>query len=199
MHTRVTIIDDEPTVLHSLGLLLQKVGYEVHTHLDAQSFLNSTLTGDVIISDVRMPNMSGLELLQKLQSENRREPVIILTGHGDVDMAVTAMKLGAHDFIEKPYSKERVLQSISSALETKGQKLKDNKIDATLIDRYNVLTDRQKETMVFLIVGLSNKEIAQRLDISPRTVEIHRTLVMKRMQANSLADLVRMGLELKIL
>lgn len=199
MNTTIAIIDDDPSVLDSLGLLLKQEGFQVHPFLDAESFLNGQDKEEIIISDVRMPNMSGIELLHRLHDKKSFQPVILLTGHGDIEMAVTAMKLGAYDFIEKPYSKEKILHSLKSALyHTRKKNITQGNL-SELQQRYDALTDRQKETMKLLTEGFSNKEIANELHISPRTVEIHRTLVMERMKAESLSQLIRMGIDLKIL
>lgn len=199
MNNTLTIIDDEPSVLHSLELLFKQEGYKVLSYGNAATFVNGSREGDVIITDVRMPNMSGIELLRRLQQDNNLQPVILLTGHGDIEMAVTAMKLGAYDFIEKPFSKDRVLGSVESALKSALNKINVGYEFGKIQQRYQTLTDRQKETMKLLADGLSNKEIAINLEISPRTVEIHRTLVMERMEAHTLSHLIRMAVDLKII
>lgn len=199
MNTKISIIDDEPSVLDSLELLLKQEGYKVCSYPEAESFINASDDGDIIISDVRMPKMSGIELLRKLQDKKSSQPVILLTGHGDIEMAVSAMKLGAYDFIEKPYSREKILNSLESALNHVQKEYFTKQNISRFQDRYNCLTERQKETMKLLAEGFSNKQIANLLQISPRTVEIHRTLVMERMEADSLSHLIRMAIDLKIL
>lgn len=195
----ISIIDDEPSVTHSLELMLKQEGYKVLAYNDAPSYINGPRGDDIIITDVRMPKMTGIELLRTIMREKGLHPVILLTGHGDIDMAVTAMKLGAHDFVEKPFSRERILESLASAQESLENRLDVQKEFSKIQQRYISLTDRQKETMKLLSEGLSNKQIAKQLDISPRTVEIHRTLVMERMEAETLSHLIRMAVDLKII
>jgi two-component system response regulator FixJ len=150
------------------------------------------------VSDVRMPEISGLDLLRRLQSEGDPRPVVLMTGHGDVELAVQAIKLGAFDFVEKPFSNERLIASVDEALVASESSLKERLERDDLKSRFAGLSDRQRDTMQLLIRGLSNKEIGQQLGISPRTVEIHRTWVMTKMSARSIADLVRMAMALGI-
>ncbi len=192
----ISIIDDEASVREAIALLLETRGYEVKPYQNASSFLAIDFEPGAIISDVRMPNMSGLDLLRELQSRQDPRPIILLTGHGDIEMAVQAIKLGAFDFIEKPFEIERLISSVAAAVETSATSLKTTLELKELRDRYASLSDRQRDTMHFLVQGYSNKEIAQALGISPRTVEIHRTWVMTRMSARSMAELVRMAVAL---
>ena len=140
--------------------------------------------------------MTGLDLLRELKSLEDPRPIVLLTGHGDIEMAVQAIKLGAFDFIEKPFNEERLLGSIEKALAAATSSLEIKIQLADLKERYQSLTDRQRDTMHLLIRGLANKEIGLRLSISPRTVEIHGTWVMNKMSARTLTDLVRMGMAL---
>lgn len=196
MTETVSIIDDEASVRDAVGLLLETHGYAVASYASVTDFLAAPFAAGTIVSDVRMPEATGIDLLRKLQAADDPRPIILLTGHGDIEMAVQALKLGAFDFIEKPFDLERLLSSVRSAMETSATSLKTNLELQEYRARYASLSDRQRDTMHLLIQGLSNKEIGLQLGISPRTVEIHRTWVMTRMSAKSMADLVRMGLAL---
>jgi two-component system response regulator FixJ len=192
----VAIIDDEASVREALGMLLETNGYTIATYASVGDFLKVPFAPGAILSDVRMPETTGLDLVRKLRAAEDPRPIILLTGHGDIEMAVQALKLGAFDFIEKPFDLDRLLSSVKGAMETSATSLKSNIEMQELKSRYASLSDRQRDTMHLLIRGMSNKEIGLELGISPRTVEIHRTWVMTRMQAKSMADLVRMGLAL---
>jgi two-component system response regulator FixJ len=188
MSDTVVIIDDEASVRDAISMLLETNGYTVAAYASATEFLDAPFAPGAIVSDVRMPETTGLDLIQRLRIKDDPRPVILLTGHGDIEMAVQAIKLGAYDFIEKPFELDRLLSSVTSLKTT----LELQELKA----RYASLSDRQRDTMHLLIRGMSNKEIGLELGISPRTVEIHRTWVMTRMQAKSMAELVRMGLAL---
>jgi two-component system response regulator FixJ len=192
----VSIIDDEASVRDAVSLLLETNGYAVASYANVADFLSAPFAPGTIVSDVRMPETTGIDLVRRLQAASDPRPVILLTGHGDIEMAVQALKLGAFDFIEKPFELDRLLGSVKAALETSATSLKSTLELQEYKTRYASLSERQRDTMHLLIRGLSNKEIGLELGISPRTVEIHRTWVMTRMQANSMADLVRMGLAL---
>ena len=153
---------------------------------------------DCIVSDVRMPQMSGLQLMQRLNERSYARPVILITGHGDVDMAVTAIKNGAFDFIEKPFDEARLLASIHRAAERGRQSESAAAELETLQSRFNALSLRQRQVMGLAAAGLSSKEIGIRLKISPKTVENHRSWVMERMGARNLADLVRMAMKIQV-
>ncbi len=196
MSDTVAIIDDEASVRDAVSMLLETNGYTVAAYASATEFLNAPFAPGVIVSDVRMPETTGLDLVQRLKSKDDPRPVILLTGHGDIEMAVQALKLGAYDFIEKPFELDRLLSSVASAIKTSVTSLKTTLELQELKGRYGSLSERQRDTMHLLIRGMSNKEIGLELGISPRTVEIHRTWVMTRMQAKSMAELVRMGLAL---
>lgn len=198
MTETVSVIDDEASVRDAIAMLLETNGYTVATYAGVGAFLAAPFQAGTIISDVRMPEATGLDLLRDLQAMDDPRPIILLTGHGDIEMAVQALKLGAFDFIEKPFEMERLLSAVASAMEASASSLKSTLELNELKQRYASLSDRQRDTMHFLVRGLSNKEIAQELGISPRTVEIHRTWVMTRMSAKSMADLVRMGIALGI-
>ena len=189
MTKAITIIDDDPGVLDAISTLFASKGYEVATHLSARSFLDAPYLSGCIITDVRMPQMTGLDLLRELKSRTDPRPIIILTAHGDIEMAIQAVRLGAYEFIEKPFKSDRLLTMVEQAETMLGELTE-------LRDRLEGLTQRQKETMRFLIDGLATKDIAVKLGLSPRTVEIHRAFVMSKMNAKSVADLLRISLRL---
>jgi two-component system, LuxR family, response regulator FixJ len=198
---RVALIDDDEAVLDALGIFLRRHGLEVASYSAARPFLDELSAGgtfDCVVTDVRMPDMSGLQLQNILNTHAHFLPLIVITGHGDIEMAVTTLKAGAADFIEKPTDDQRLLASIKTAV---GRGRENQLSEAELCEftkRYEQLSDRQRDVMGLAIQGLSNKEIAVRLGISPRTVEHYREWVMERMQANSFADLVHMAVRLKL-
>lgn len=198
MSKTVSVIDDEASVRDAVSLLLETHGLAVHCYETADAFLAAPFAPGCVVSDVRMPEISGLDLLRALQVAGDPRPVLLLTGHGDVELAVQAIKLGAFDFVEKPFDNDRFVASVRHALVTSENSLKVRIELDDLKVRYQSLSERQRDTMQLLIRGLSNKEIGQELGISPRTVEIHRTWVMTKMSVRSIADLVRMGLALGI-
>lgn len=192
----VFIVDDDQAIRSSLQWLIESVGLNVECFSSAEAFLDSYYPGrsGCLLLDVRMPGMSGLELQEYLQQQDIRIPVIIITGHGDVPMAVRAMKSGATDFIDKPFNDELLLDSIRNALsQDEHQRDKQSKL-AELAVRLSHLTPREKEVMDMVTLGQSNKEIANTLGVSAKTVEAHRAKVMEKMEANSLAELVRMSI-----
>jgi two-component system response regulator FixJ len=198
MSKTVSVIDDEASVRDAIALLLETHGMTVSCYEGAEAFLAAPFAAGCIVSDVRMPEISGLDLLRKLQSTGDPRPVLLMTGHGDVELAVQAIKLGAFDFVEKPFTNERLVASVEEALVASESSLKERLELEDLKSKYAALSDRQRDTMQLLIRGLSNKEIGQQLGISPRTVEIHRTWVMTKMSARSIADLVRMAMALGV-
>lgn len=189
----IAVIDDDPAVLDSLRMLLASHGLEVACFSRATEFLASGADKACrcIVSDVRMPAMTGLDLLRALQTSGKPIPLILITGHGDVGMAVTALKGGAFDFIEKPFDDARLLSSIAAAIERGAKALSQQAVVEEMTQRIAQLTDRQREVMQLVVEGLSNKEIAIALGISPRTVENYRAWVMEKMGVNNLAELVR--------
>jgi two-component system, LuxR family, response regulator FixJ len=192
----VQIIDDDDALRDSLTFLLSSAGIEAKSYESAGAYLNDPQRGAAgcIITDVRMPGMSGIDLLRKLKSDGVSLPVIVMTGHGDVPLAVEAMKLGAFDFIEKPFDDDALLASVRGAL---GVQEKHSRVESQRQDIENRLTQlstRERQVLDGLVAGQANKVIAYELGISPRTVEIYRANVMTKMQANSLSDLVRMAL-----
>jgi two-component system response regulator FixJ len=198
MSKTISVIDDEASVRDAVAMLLESHGMTVACYDGAEAFLAAPFTAGCVVSDVRMPDVSGLDLLRKLRGTGDPRPLILMTGHGDVELAVQAIKLGAFDFVEKPFSDERLLSSVEEALIASESSLKERIELEDLKSKYAALSDRQRDTMQLLIRGLSNKEIGQQLGISPRTVEIHRTWVMTKMSARSIADLVRMAMALGI-
>lgn len=193
----VFVVDDDAAVRDALKLLLRSVGHAVETYGSAQEFLDAY--GEdrpgCLVLDIRMPGMSGLELQQKLNEKHSILPIIFITGHGDVPMAVEAMQAGAVDFIQKPFRDQDLIDRINQALE------KDSANRAALGERNDIrrrletLTPREREVLDLVVHGKANKVIAGDLKLSQRTVEIHRARVMEKMQASSLAHLVRMVLE----
>ena len=195
----VALIDDDEAVLRSLQLLLEGRGMSVRCFASAESFLRDIgeAVPSCVVSDVRMPGLTGVELQQELKRRNIAVPVILITGHGDIGMAVNAIKEGAFDFIENPFDEERLAASIETAVE-KGLKQRiEQRERAELERRLAELSPRQREVMNLVVQGLANKEIALRLQISPRTVENYRAWVMEKMGASNLADLVRKALMLR--
>jgi two-component system, LuxR family, response regulator FixJ len=193
----IAVIDDDEAVLDSLRLYFARQNIEMSCFESATDFLAAIASGqrfDCIVSDVRMPGMSGLDLVHRLKQGGLTAPVILITGHGDVDMAVAAIKVGAFDFIEKPFDEARLLASIRNAIEKNQQP----EIDATKLEklrsRFNSLSVRQRQVMELAVAGLSNKEIGSQLKISPKTVENHRAWVMERIGARNIAELVRIAM-----
>jgi two-component system response regulator FixJ len=192
----VHVIDDDEAVRQSLEFLLRASGVAARTYESALAFLSAlpTIEAGCIITDVRMPGISGIELLRRLGDMQIRMPVIVITGHGDVPLAVEAMKNGAVDFLEKPYEDELLLGSVRSALNRSEQDAARDAKRAEVDARICTLTNREREVFKGLVAGKPNKIIAFDLAISPRTVEIYRANVMTKMGAASLSELVRMAL-----
>jgi len=190
----VFVVDDDDAVRHFLGGLIASVELNVETYASAQEFLDAYERGrgGCLVLDIRMPGMSGLELQKELVTRDIRIPVVILTGHGDVQIAVQAMKAGAFDFIEKPFNNELLLDRIQKAVAQQIDVTTDRVKRDDIADRISLLTSRERQIMDMVANGEMNKMIAHRLGISEKTVEIHRHKVMEKMQAKSLADLVRM-------
>ena len=196
---QVFLIDDNEAVRDALALYLQSKSLNVRPFESAVSFLHAldrNSNGGCIVSDVRMPNMSGLELQKALKARDVRIPLILISGHGDIDMAVRAVKEGAHDFIEKPFPEQRLLSAIESAMRSSERMRDDTQLLQRLRELHKTLTDREREVMNFAVEGYTNKQIALRLGISIRTVEIYRAKAMEKMEAPSFAAFVRMALKL---
>jgi RNA polymerase sigma factor (sigma-70 family) len=192
----VFVVDDDQAMRTSLQWLIESTGMQVRTFESADAFLAAYYPGRAgcLLLDVRMPGMSGLELQSYLAREGYRLPVIIITGHGDVAMAVKAMKSGALDFIEKPFHDEDLLRSIRNALELDQRQRVSRANRAEIAARLAELTPREHEVMAMVTEGKANKEIAAALGVTAKTVEAHRARVMEKMRAESLAELVRMAL-----
>jgi FixJ family two-component response regulator len=193
----IHVVDDEPAIRDSLAMLLRSVGLATRTYASAQAFLDAfqPAANACLLADVRMPGMSGLELQEALHARQMKVPVIILTGHGDISMAVRAMKAGAADFIEKPYNDQVLIDAGHRALAaSRGIDTRPAADRDAVEGRLVTLSPREREVMQLVIEGKPNKVIATRLGLSTRTVEVHRAKVMEKMQAASLAELVRMAL-----
>ncbi|WP_354346248.1 response regulator FixJ [Phyllobacterium ifriqiyense] len=196
----VHVVDDEEVVRKSLAFLLAMSGFTVRIHESATGFLAAapTIRNSCLITDLRMPDMSGVELLRRLKSADLRIPSIVITGHGDVPMAVEAMKAGALDFIEKPFEDEQLIEAVKRAAAQLTETPDDLADTLVIQSRLNDLSDRERQVLSGVVAGLANKSIAYDLNISPRTVEVHRANVMAKMKAKSLPELVRMALSIKL-
>lgn len=192
----VFIVDDDPHVRDSLQTLLSSFGFRAQAFESARKFLDSDAVRQkgCLVVDIRMPDMDGLELQQELVRLRVPLPIIVVTGHGDVPLAVRAMKAGAIEFLEKPYNEHMLVESVRRGLHQATTLADTHQARSTAETRLAVLTDREREVYDLLIHGHPNKVIAYRLQISPRTVEIHRAHVMEKMQARNLADLIRMSI-----
>lgn len=192
---RICIVDDDPAVCESLEALLASAGFETEAFQSARGFLEGFDPSDAacLVLDIRMPEMDGLTLLETLGAARQGVPVIMMTAHGDVPMAVRAMRAGAADFVEKPFEPDRLLQSIAQAVQRAAPEpvVPDDGFRA----RFEELTPREREVMRQMVIGHPNKIIAHKLGLSPRTVEIHRGRVMQKTGAESLSHLVRMALK----
>ena len=192
----VHVVDDDAAMRDSLRFLLKAAKLEVFTYESADVFLRALpeIKGGCVLTDVRMPGLSGIELLRRLKKSRIDLPVIVMTGHGDITLAVEAMKEGAVDFLEKPFDDEILLKTARSALDRYEKEAKKDVEKAEILSRLALLSQRERQVLEGLIVGQPNKIIAAEHRISPRTVEIYRAHVMSKMQAESLSDLVRMAL-----
>ncbi|WP_265519783.1 response regulator FixJ [Nitratireductor luteus] len=192
----IHIVDDEEPVRKSLAFLLTISGHAVRVHDSATSFLSvaGELKNACLVTDLRMPDMSGVDLLRRLHEEHAMLPAIVITGHGDVPMAVEAMKAGALDFIEKPFEDEVLLDAVARAIAELKRKPREQDDISAIRQRLGQLSERERQVMAGIVAGLPNKTIAYDLTISPRTVEVHRSNVMAKMNAKNLPELVRMVL-----
>jgi two-component system response regulator FixJ len=195
------VIDDDEAVRHSIEFLLRSANIGVKVYDSAVAFLGvlPAIKSGCVVTDVRMPEMSGIELLRKLKEMQVDLPVIVITGHGDVPLAVEAMKSGASDFLEKPFDDEAFLAAVDVALRRQGTSAKREADRAGISDKLASLSNRERQVLEGLVAGLPNKTIAYDHGISPRTVEIYRANVMQKVQAASLSDLVRMALIVGVL
>jgi two-component system response regulator FixJ len=193
----VFIVDDDDAVRDSLMVLLDTEGFKVEAFESPIAFLESSAPSrpGVLLVDIRMPGMDGLELQEQLNARGHNLPAIFITGHADVPLAVRAMKAGALDFVEKPFDEDLIVEAIRRAVEQVARMRQQDSANAGIAERLKLLTPREREVLDGLVAGHPNKVIAYELSISPRTVEIHRSRVMEKMQAHSLSHLVRMALE----
>ena len=192
----IFVIDDDDAVRQSLEFLLKTAGYAVRGFESGKAFLDVLLQlkSGCIITDVRMPEITGIDLLRKVKEVKPDLPVIVITGHGDIALAVEAMKIGAVDFLEKPFDDDHLLSAVNSALEQEADVAQRNAEVHGIHDKLAALSNRERQVLEGLVAGSANKTIAFDLGISPRTVEIYRANLMTKMAANSLSDLVRMAM-----
>jgi two-component system response regulator FixJ len=192
----VHVVDDDESARESLAFLLESADFQVQAYASAPAFLAAlpTAADGCIITDVRMPEMTGLELVRRLAADGCRMPVIMITGHGDIPMAVEAMRAGVVDFIEKPFSDARILDALGRAAAVKPAAPDDG---SGVRQRLDTLSERERQVLDGVVAGHPNKVIARDLGISPRTVEIYRAKLMAKMQADNLAALVRMTLSIR--
>jgi two-component system response regulator FixJ len=192
----VYVIDDDEAMRDSLDFLLGSANFNVTLFESAQHFLDavSGVAFGCVVSDVRMPGIDGIELLKRLKASHSALPIVIMTGHGDVPLAVQAMKLGAADFLEKPFEDDHLVGMIETALRQAESSAQSDSVTADIAVRVATLSPRERQVMDGLIAGLSNKLIAKEYDISPRTIEVYRANVMTKMEAGSLSELVRLAM-----
>ena len=197
----VYVIDDDDAVRQSLEFLLKTAGISARGFDSAKAFLDilPAIKSGCIITDVRMPEITGIDLLRRLKEKGLDVPVIVITGHGDISLAVEAMKIGAVDFLEKPFDDDLLLAAVRSALNTEAGAAKHKAELAGIHGKLAALSNRERQVLEGLVAGKANKVIAFDLGISPRTVEIYRANLMTKMSANSLSDLVRMAMTAGIL
>lgn len=188
----IFVVDDDEAVRASLYALIRSIGLQVETFATAADFLNAFQPDQpgCLVLDIRMPGMSGLELQQELSERKLPIPVIIITGHGDVPVAVKAMKCGAFEFLEKPFSKQLLLEHVRRAVELDRYSREEHKLIQDINDRLANLTEREQEVLAGILTGKVSKQIAVDLDISKKTVDVHRANVMKKMNAETIAALV---------
>lgn len=196
MQQNVFVADDDEAVRDSLRLLLETAGYRVETFPSGQALLSALRPDEdaCLVVDVKMPELGGLEVQERLRASGFSLPVVIITGHGDVPLAVQAMKSGVMDFVEKPFTEEVILTAIARAFEIERQQRASDVAAVEARSRLSELSERERQVLSCLVAGKPNKVIAHELVISPRTVEIHRARVMEKTRARSLSELVRLAL-----
>ena len=195
----VYVVDDDPAMRSSLRWLIESVGLVVHTCASAQEFLQTYHVGDpgCVVLDIRMPGMSGLDLQAELTERQMHIPVLIITGYAEVPLAVRAMKAGAFDFIEKPFSDQTLLDRIRAALAQDAVARRQRTTRQEVEARLRLLTGRERDVLEGVVTGKSNKQIAAAIGLSPKTVEVHRSHVMEKLKADSLAELIRLWMLVK--
>lgn len=191
----IHLVDDDEAIRHSASFMLRHAGFRVKTYVDGVAFLEQVADAEkgCILLDVQMPQMDGLQVQEALNTRGVAMPVIVLTGHGDVAVAVRAMKAGAVDFVEKPYAKQTLVDALSRAFERLEARRKEEVLADEARGLIESLTAREREVLQGLVEGQTNKEIAITLEISPRTVEIHRANVMEKMGASNLSTVLRIA------
>jgi FixJ family two-component response regulator len=197
--TTVYVVDDDPAMRSSLRWLIESVGLVVCTCASAQEFLHTYQPADpgCLVLDVRMPGMSGLDLQAELTARGIHIPILIITGYAEVPLAVRAMKAGAFDFIEKPFSDQTLLDRIRAAIAQDGVSRRRRTSRQAVQRRMRLLTAREREVLKGVVMGKSNKQTAAEMRLSPKTVEVHRSRVMKKLKADCLADLIRLWMLVK--
>jgi two-component system response regulator FixJ len=198
---KVYVIDDDEAMRDSLDFLLGSADFQVTLFESAHHFLEaiSGIDFGCVVSDVRMPGIDGIDLLKRLKASHHTFPIVIMTGHGDVALAVEAMKLGAADFLEKPFEDDRLIGMIDAALRQAEAGAQSEAVTTDIAARIATLSPRERQVLDGLIAGLSNKLIAREYDISPRTIEVYRANVMTKMEAGSLSELVRLAMRAGVL
>ncbi|WP_424813010.1 response regulator transcription factor [Roseococcus sp. YIM B11640] len=199
MDSTVHVVDDDNAVRRSLAMLLRSSGHVVETYPNAAMLLQAAekpagLTPGCIVLDVRMPGMDGLSLMETLSRRNVQLPVVIVTGHGDIPLAVRAMRAGASDFVEKPYAEDRILEAVSAALQSSRDADRQRLQSVQAQAKVQALSPREREVLGALVEGKANKVIGFELGISPRTVEVHRANLMEKLGVRSLPEAVRIGI-----
>jgi two-component system response regulator FixJ len=191
-------VDDDAAVRESLGFLMESVGIECETFASGKDFLAAYRPDQpgCLVSDIRMPGLSGLDVQRELRAQNDALPIIFITGHGDIPMAVEAMRHGAIGFLQKPFRDQELLDQVHAALDRDRSEHDRMAVRHRFKQRLATLTAREKDVMALVVQGLPNKSIAADLNVSHRTVEIHRARVMEKMEARSIAELVRMDMSL---
>jgi two-component system response regulator FixJ len=198
---RLFVADDDGAVRQSLSEALESAGYEVSAYATAPDLLACFDRGDLarcVIADVRMPGMSGLRLVKEMTQRRMNVPIVLISGHGDIPMAVQAMKEGAADFIEKPFTIDEILRAVTSAIGDGGKLDEETPEKEDFLKSVETLTPRERETLNLIVLGHTNKSAAHKMSISPRTVELYRSKIMEKMRAKSLAELVRMSITMNL-